>query len=99
KNLKQCPFNSPPALADAMRKLSTGISVILHAREVTNLQQIGPGLARITRNILNNSGVGRIVIAGGDTSGHIARALDIDSLEMIAPLTRGAPLCRATAPG
>ena len=32
-------------------------------------------------------------------SSFAARALGIEALEMIAPLTPGAPLCRALAPG
>jgi 3-oxoisoapionate kinase len=39
------------------------------------------------------------VVAGGDTSSYSARALGIESVEMIAPLAPGAPLCRARAPG
>jgi len=41
----------------------------------------------------------RVCVAGGDTSSYAARALGIQALEMIAPLTPGAPLCRAHAPG
>lgn len=41
----------------------------------------------------------RLVIAGGDTSSYAARALGIEAVEMICPLTPGAPLCRAHAPG
>jgi uncharacterized protein YgbK (DUF1537 family) len=41
--------------------------------------------------------VRRVLIAGGDTSGYLARTLGIDALEMIAPLATGAPLCRAFA--
>jgi uncharacterized protein YgbK (DUF1537 family) len=40
-----------------------------------------------------------VIIAGGDTSSFAARALGIESLEMIAPISPGAPLCRAEAPG
>jgi uncharacterized protein YgbK (DUF1537 family) len=43
--------------------------------------------------------VPRVVIAGGDTSGAIARALGIESMEMIASFVRGAPIVRAAAPG
>ena len=43
--------------------------------------------------------VHRVCIAGGDTSSYAARAMGIKALEMIAPLTPGAPLCRAHAPG
>ena len=38
--------------------------------------------------------VRRVVVAGGDTSGRVARRLGIRSLEMIAPLAPGSPLCR-----
>jgi 3-oxoisoapionate kinase len=41
----------------------------------------------------------RLVIAGGDTSSYAARALGIESVEMIAALVPGAPLCKANAPG
>ena len=36
-----------------------------------------------------------IVVAGGDTSSYAARAMEIEALEMIAPLVPGAPLCKA----
>ena len=39
-----------------------------------------------------------MLVAGGDTSGRVARALNIESLEMVGELVRGSPLCRATAP-
>ena len=35
------------------------------------------------------------MIAGGDTSSYAARAMEIEAVEMIAPLVMGAPLCRA----
>ena len=41
----------------------------------------------------------RIIITGGDTSGHVARAMGIEALTMLAPLAPGSPLCRAAAPG
>ncbi|WP_316810036.1 four-carbon acid sugar kinase family protein [Pedobacter heparinus] len=41
----------------------------------------------------------RVVIAGGDTSSYAARAMGIAAVEMIAPLSPGAPVCRADAPG
>jgi uncharacterized protein YgbK (DUF1537 family) len=34
-------------------------------------------------------------VIGGDTAGDVARSLEIDALEMIAPLQPGAPLCVA----
>ncbi len=43
--------------------------------------------------------VRRVVVAGGDTSGRVGRRLGIGSLEMIAPLAPGSPLCRARGRG
>ena len=62
-------------------------------------QLLGGALGRVIRGILRQTGVRRVVIAGGDTAGYAASALGIEALEMLAPLTPGAPLCRADAPG
>jgi uncharacterized protein YgbK (DUF1537 family) len=59
---------------------------------------LGTTLGCALRNALKQSSVQRLCIAGGDTSSFAARALHIEALEMIAPLTPGAPLCRAYAP-
>ncbi|MGH8024323.1 MAG: four-carbon acid sugar kinase family protein [Limisphaerales bacterium] len=59
---------------------------------------LGASLGRVLRGAQAQSPVRRLCIAGGDTSGHVARALGIQTLEMIAPLTPGAPLSRAFAP-
>ena len=55
---------------------------------------IGATLAEVTKRLLDRSRVQRIVIAGGDSSGEIVSALDIQALTAIAGLTPGAPLCR-----
>ena len=60
---------------------------------------LGTALGQALRGALEQSSVRRICIAGGDTSSYAARTLGIEALEMIAPLTPGAPLCRASAPG
>jgi uncharacterized protein YgbK (DUF1537 family) len=60
---------------------------------------LGTALGKVLRGAVGQSGVHRICIAGGDTSSYAALALGIEALEMIAPLTPGAPLCRAHAPG
>ena len=62
-------------------------------------RRLGEALAAVVRAVVARAGVRRVLIAGGDTSGYLARALGVESLEMIAPLTPGAPLCRARAPG
>lgn len=59
----------------------------------------GTALGQIVRAILDKIKLQRLVIAGGDTSSYAARALGIEAVEMIAPISPGAPLCKAFAPG
>jgi len=61
--------------------------------------ELGSALGRLARGLVARHDVRRLVVAGGDTSSYAARALGIESLEMLAPLAPGAPLCRACAPG
>jgi len=73
--------------------------VIVHtgAKETENLssEKLGTALGSIAKQAVMNSNVKRVVIAGGDTSSYAARAMEIDAVEMIAPLVSGAPLCKA----
>ena len=73
----------------------------LSAAEAKTVSAIlfGAALGKVMNLALPQSGVRRLCIAGGDTSSYAARELGIQALEMIAPLTPGAPLCRAHAPG
>lgn len=56
---------------------------------------LGTALGIIARKSIESSFVKRVVIAGGDTSSYAARAMEIDAVEMIAPIVSGAPLCKA----
>ncbi|RZL15131.1 MAG: four-carbon acid sugar kinase family protein [Pedobacter sp.] len=58
----------------------------------------GTVLGQIAKEIAAKTTLERIIIAGGDTSSYAARAMEIESVEMIAPLTPGAPICKAYAP-
>lgn len=58
----------------------------------------GEALGRIARGISAGVKVKRLVIAGGDTSGVVARTLGVKAVRMLAPLSPGAPLCHAYAP-
>lgn len=62
-------------------------------------QLYGKLLGEIVRMTAEKAVLRRIIIAGGDTSSYAARAMGIEAVEMIAPLSPGAPLCRAYAPG
>ncbi|WP_187261598.1 four-carbon acid sugar kinase family protein [Pontibacter beigongshangensis] len=59
----------------------------------------GTALGEIARGVAAQTSVTRIVVAGGDTSSFAARAMGIEAVEMVAPLSPGAPLCKAFAPG
>jgi 3-oxoisoapionate kinase len=59
--------------------------------------RIGAGLGRVLDAVVREARLERVVIAGGDTSGHAAAMLGIDALTAIAPVTPGSPLCRAHA--
>ncbi|MFO1151876.1 MAG: four-carbon acid sugar kinase family protein [Alsobacter sp.] len=58
---------------------------------------IGAGLGRIVETVRRRSGLRRVAIAGGDTSGHALTALGAEALSPVAPLAPGAPLCRLHA--
>lgn len=49
----------------------------------------------ILRALLEETGVGRVCVAGGDTCSYTLRQLDIHSLELLMPLIPAAPMCRA----
>jgi len=57
--------------------------------------QLGQAQGRLLHSILLRSGLRRACVAGGDTSGHVARQLGIFALEFAAVMAPGAPLCRA----
>jgi uncharacterized protein YgbK (DUF1537 family) len=58
---------------------------------------LGPKLGQILNRILSERRFSRVGVAGGDTSGYIARELDLVAFEAIAPVAPGSPLCRAHA--
>lgn len=68
-------------------------------RQTETARLYGTALGRIVKDILGKIELQRIVIAGGDTSSYAAREIGIEAVEMIAPVTPGAPLCKAYAPG
>lgn len=57
-------------------------------------EHIGRQLGRWTNHIMRQAGLRRVVIAGGDTSGFVTSEMGIYGLEMLLPISPGAPLCR-----
>ena len=62
-------------------------------------EKLGARLGQLARELIARTSLKRLVVAGGDTSSYAGRALGVESLEMLATLAPGAPLCRAGAPG
>jgi len=74
-------------------------NVIVHTgnKEAKSLpsEKLGTVLGLIAKSAIEQVGIKRVVIAGGDTSSYAARAMEINAVEMIAPVVVGAPLCKA----
>jgi 3-oxoisoapionate kinase len=82
------------ATLQAMRAMGLSeLEIRLHSGEF-----LGPKLGRVLKGILSERSFSRVGVAGGDTSGFIARELGLTALEAIAPVAPGSPLCRAYAP-
>lgn len=60
---------------------------------------LGPMLGQILKGILDQHPLPRFGIAGGDTSGYVARELGITALKAKAPVAPGSPLCQIIAKG
>lgn len=58
---------------------------------------LGPKLGQILARVLAAYPMPRFGVAGGDTSGYVAREMGIDALEALAPVAPGSPLCRVHA--
>ena len=78
----------------------------LHARGWSNERArqeggrlLGQRLGEITRSILQQRPLRRLLVSGGDTSSQVTQVLAPAGLVVAARLTRGAPLCRFVAPG
>jgi uncharacterized protein YgbK (DUF1537 family) len=81
-----------PAIASLKTQVATSGAAMADVND-----RIGTGLGRALDQILQSARLQRAIIAGGDTSGHAARAMGIYALTAIAPLASGAPLCRAAS--
>jgi uncharacterized protein YgbK (DUF1537 family) len=57
-------------------------------------ERLGQALGNLVSDIRRKTGLPRVAIGGGDTSGHALTALGADALSAVAPLAPGAPLCR-----
>jgi uncharacterized protein YgbK (DUF1537 family) len=97
------PWRAQAAAArDALKR---GESVVLYTAlgpqpmDEAHGEDFGTALGKMLRELVLASGVRRVVIAGGDTSTHAVKQMELDALTFAAPLVSGVPLCRAHAPG
>lgn len=65
----------------------------LNSEKFTNL--LGQELGKIARKVVSASGIRRLVLAGGDTSGRITQTLGIRALQIGKSVGLPAPLCYA----
>lgn len=91
-----CKGPDDPAIKKMTQEMKSAGYAIENIRAETG-RIIGESLGRILKRLLERSGLRRVVVAGGDTSGYVAKELGIDALEVAAPLAPGAPLCQAHA--
>ena len=56
---------------------------------------IGRQLGKWTREVIEATDIRRVIVAGGDTSGFATREMGVYGLEMLMPISPGAPLCKA----
>lgn len=79
--------------SDRLARALTGAS---ESAEAVN-DRIGLALGSLLREARVRLGISRVVVAGGDTSGHATTVLGAYALSVIAPLTPGVPLCKVHA--
>ncbi len=89
--------------ARALEALKRGQSVVLYTalgpqtKDNRHGERFGAALGVQLRRLVVESGVRRVLIAGGDTATHAVKQLELDALTFVAPLVAGVPLCRGHA--
>lgn len=59
-------------------------------------RRIGMALGKVLATLVERAALRKVIVAGGDTSGRVARALDLVVLQVVHPLAPGAPLCQGS---
>ena len=61
-------------------------------------ERLGGALGHLVAKIRRKTRMQRIIISGGDTSGHAVKAVGVQALSAKAPIAPGAPLCQVHVP-
>ncbi len=90
------------ALQAGLQPLRSGRDTVLYTAlgapsGMTHGQELGTALGRLLLELVQQTGVHRVVLCGGDTSSHAVQQLNLTALTFAGPLAPGAPLCRAHA--
>lgn len=85
----------------ALAALSSGRCCVIHSaegplgkNETPVGDQLGIVLGRVTKAVIQQTNLRRILFAGGDTSSHGVAQLGVDALTWAAPIEAGAPLVK-----
>jgi uncharacterized protein YgbK (DUF1537 family) len=86
----------------ALQPLRSGRDTVLYTAlgRPTGLihdNELGVALGRLLLALVQQTGVRRVVLCGGDTSSHAVQQLNMTALTFAGTLAPGAPLCRAHA--
>jgi uncharacterized protein YgbK (DUF1537 family) len=86
----------------ALQLLRSGRDTVLYTAlgtptGLTHDKELGLALGRLTLSLVQQTGVRRVVLCGGDTSSHAVQQLGLTALTFAGTLAPGAPLCRAHA--
>jgi len=73
---------------------AAGPDTVVEAENPDFGRSIGVRLGALAGELVRRRRLRRVLIAGGDTSGHAGRALGVDALTMVCPFAPGSPLCR-----
>jgi 3-oxoisoapionate kinase len=90
------------ALQAGLEPLRSGRDTVLYTAlgapsGMTHGEELGATLGRLLLELVQQTGVNRVVLCGGDTSSHAVQQLNLTALTFAGPLAPGAPLCRAHA--
>jgi uncharacterized protein YgbK (DUF1537 family) len=90
------------ALQLSLHSLRSGCDTVLYTAlgkpsGAAHNHSLGVALGRLLLELVQQTGVGRVVLCGGDTSSHAVQQLNLTAITFAGALAPGAPLCRAHA--
>lgn len=88
ENLLLVTSNNP---CEVEKNKQSGREIGLGDVEIGNA--ISRGLGAIAKNVLDQSNVNKVIIAGGETASDIVRELGLEALEVGKPIDPGVPCC------